>query len=76
MLCDWRRQRDKGLIAVDRKRWRTPTQSEVRENVDLKRQAANLTKELAATRMVVDVQKNVSALLGIALESAEPENTP
>jgi transposase-like protein len=76
MLCDWRRQRDKGLIAVDRKRGRTPTQSEVRENADLKRQVAKLTKELAATRMVVDVQKNVSALLGIALESAEPETTP
>jgi hypothetical protein len=37
MLCDWRRRRDKGLIAVDRKRGRTPTQSEVRENADLKR---------------------------------------
>src|SRR5712692_7359451 len=46
MLCDWRRQRDKGLIAVDRKRGRTPTQSEVTEHADLKRQGAKLTKEL------------------------------
>ena len=42
----------------------------------LRKENAKLTKELAATRMVVDVQKNVSALLGIALESAEPETTP
>jgi hypothetical protein len=47
-----------------------------RSNSRSRKENAKLTTILDATRMVVDVQKNVSALLGIALEGAEPETTP
>ena len=76
MLADWRRQRDRGLAAMDQKRGRKPTPPEETELMRLRRENAKLTKDLAAARMVIDVQKNVSALLGIALESAEPGTTP
>lgn len=74
-LTQWRQQRDRGGLDV-KKRGRKPTSQAETELVRLRKENAKLTKELAATRMVVDVQKNVSALLGIALESAEPETTP
>ncbi len=74
-LTQWRQQRDRGGLDVE-KRGRKPTSQVETELVRLRKENAKLTKELAATRMVVDVQKNVSALLGIALESAEPETTP
>jgi transposase-like protein len=77
LLSDWRRRRKAdGLAAPDRKRGRKPMPASEAELVRLRKENAKLTKELHATRMVVDVQKNVSALLGIALESAEPETTP
>ena len=75
-LTAWRRQRDCGGLAVGLKRGRKPTPPAETELVRLRRENAKLTKELAAARMVIDVQKNVSALLGIALESAEPRTTP
>ena len=75
-LSKWRRQRDDGDLPSERKRGRKPTPPAEIELLRLRKENARLTKELAATRMVVDVQKNVSALLGIALESAEPRTTP
>jgi transposase-like protein len=76
LLTDWRRRRKAdGLAAPDQKRGRKPTPAAETELAHLRKENAKLTKELAATRMVVDVQKNVSALLGIALESAEPGTT-
>ena len=76
LLTDWRRRRKAdGLAAPDQKRGRKPTPASETELARLRKENAKLTKELAATRMVVDVQKNVSALLGIALESAEPGTT-
>lgn len=75
-LAEWRKQRDRGALDIDHKRGRKPTPAAEAELVRLRKENAKLTKELAATRMVVDVQKNVSALLGIALESAEPRTTP
>jgi transposase len=75
-LTQWRQQRDRGVLDNDKKRGRKSTPATASENAALQRQVAKLTKELAATRMVVDVQKNVSALLGIALEGAEPRTTP
>ena len=75
-LTEWRRQREHGGLDIDQKRGRKSTPPAEAELARLRRENAKLTKELAATRMVVDVQKNVSALLGIALESAEPRTTP
>jgi transposase len=75
-LSVWRQKYAKGQLSVNQKRGRKPAPSSETELVRLRKENAKLTKELAATRMVVDVQKNVSALLGIALESAEPRTTP
>jgi transposase len=75
-LTQWRQQRDRGGLDVDKKRGRKPTPAEEIELVRLRKENATLTKDLAAARMVVDVQKNVSAVLGIALESAELRTTP
>lgn len=72
-LTDWRKQRDRGgLAGLGQPRGRRPKHTEAeREIARLRRDNARLTKELDAARLVIDVQKNVSALLGIALESAE-----
>lgn len=75
-LSEWRHQRDRGELDGDRKRGRKPTPPAETELVRLRKENAKLTKELAATRMVVDVQKNVSALLGIAFEGAESRIAP
>lgn len=75
-LTEWRKQRDQaGLAALGRSRGRKPKYTSAeREAAQLRRDNDKLRKDLAAARMVIDVQKNVSALLGIALESAEPRN--
>ena len=75
-LVAWRRQRDGGGLTTDTKRGRKPTPPAETELARLRKENAKLTKDLAAARMVVDVQKNVCTLLGIALESAEPGTTP
>lgn len=75
-LTEWRKQRDRRTLDVDKRRGRKPTPVAETELVRLRRENVKLTKDLAAARMVIDVQKNVSALLGIALESAEPRTMP
>jgi len=75
-LGKWRRQRDEAArTGFDQPRGRKPANPADAENARLARENARLTKELAAANMVIDVQKKVSALLGIALEGAEPRNT-
>jgi transposase-like protein len=75
-LVDWRRQRDAAtLAALGKKRGRKPTSPEAAENARLRRDNERLDRELRAARKVIEIQGNVSALLGIALESAEPETT-
>lgn len=76
-LAKWRRQRDDAAGGgFDKPRGRKPTPAAEVEAAKLRHENARLKKELAAAHMVIDVQKNVSALLGIALESAEPGITP
>ncbi len=71
-LTTWRRQRDQGAeAALDRTRGRKPTHPAVVQNARLLKENARLAKELAAARMVIDIQGNVSALLGITTESAD-----
>lgn len=55
-LTQWRQQRDRGGLDVEQ-RGRKPTSQAETELVRLRKENAKLTKELAATRMVVDVQK-------------------
>jgi len=75
-LTKWRRQRDEAAREeFDQPRGRKPAQPVEVENARLLRENAKLSKELSAAHLVIDVQKNVSALLGIALEGAEPRAT-
>ncbi len=74
-LAKWRRQRDAAARAeFDQPRGRKPADPTEVENAQLRREVAKLSRELSAAHMVIDVQKNVSALLGIALEGAEPRS--
>ncbi len=71
-LGKWRLQRDEAAkTKFDQPRGRKPANANDAENARLVRENARLTRELSAAHMVIDVQKNVSALLGIALEGAE-----
>jgi transposase len=78
-LSAWRRQRDHEVLAAfDRPRGpRKASPLEV-ENAHLRRRAERAEAELAKARKVIEVQGNVSALLGIVLEpsSATIEETP
>ena len=66
-LVDWRRQRDEGVLRAltPRRRGRKPEHPAVVENQLLRRENAHLTEELTKTRLVIDVQGKVSALLGL-----------
>jgi len=71
-LANWRRQRDRGAIeALGQQRGRKPTDAAVVQNAKLMKENARLAKELAAAQLVIRIQGNVSALLGITTESAE-----
>ena len=74
LLTEWRQKRDGGKLP-DQKRGRKPTPASETELARLRRENAKLTKDLSAARLVIDVQKNVSSLLVIALESDETRTT-
>jgi transposase len=78
-LTTWRRQRDEGaLIALSRPRGRKPEHPLEKENQELRRRLEKTESELAKARIVIEVQGNVSALLGGLLESrgaGETEST-
>jgi transposase len=68
-LVEWRRLREKGALGeLSKKRGRKPTRNPLAEENDgLKAQLARLEKKLQQAELIIDVQKKVSALLGIAL---------
>ncbi len=69
LLTEWRRARDAGsLEALARPRGRRPANPLEAENAVLRRRAERLEAELAKARHVIEVQGNVSALLGQLLE--------
>ena len=71
-LAKWRRQRDRGVTeALSQPRGRKPADPAVQQNAKLVKENARLVKELAAAQLVIRIQGNVSALLGITTESAE-----
>ena len=74
-LVDWRRLREAGaLSALSKKRGRKPTRNPLaEENQQLKARIARLEKKLQQAEIIIDVQKKVSALLGIALPETERE---
>jgi transposase len=78
-LTAWRKQRDAGALeALDRKRGRKPADRRDAENAALRRRLERAEAELERARRVIEVQGNVSALLGELLEprgAIEPGST-
>ena len=69
-LTAWRKQREAGsLAALGRPRGRKPADSRDARITALERRAERAEAELAKARRVIEVQGNVSALLGELLES-------
>jgi len=78
-LVTWRRQRDAGSIkALSRPRGRKPADRRDAQIAVLQRRAERAEAELEKARKVIEVQGNVSALLGELLEprgATEPGST-
>ncbi len=78
-LSAWRKQRDEGALeALGRPRGRRPADRRELEIAELRRRAERAEAELAKARKVIEVQGNVSALLGELLEpkgAIEPGST-
>lgn len=69
-LTAWRRQREQGEreALAPKKRGRKPTANPLAdENQRLRAQNARLSRRLEQAELIIDVQKKVSALLGISL---------
>jgi transposase len=68
-LTAWRKQRDAGALAgLERKRGRKPADPRDARIAALERRAERAEAELVKARKVIEVQGNVSALLGELLE--------
>ena len=64
-LSAWRKQHDEGALdALGRRRGRRAAHPLERENAELRRRVERTEAELAKARKVIEVQGNVSALLG------------
>jgi transposase-like protein len=72
-LTAWRRQRDQGQIGALSPKQRGPKLSPdaalVREVTRLQKENQRLERKLKQAELIIDVQKKVSALLGIDLEA-------
>jgi len=74
-LVEWRRLREAGALgALSKKRGRKPARNPLtEENCKLKAELTQVKKKLQQAEIIIDVQKKVSALLGIALPEAGRE---
>jgi transposase-like protein len=74
-LVEWRRLREAGALgALSKRRGRKPTRNPLaEENGKLKAELARVQKKLEQAELIIDVQKKVSALLGIAPPAAGRE---
>ena len=74
-LTTWRNQRDQGVLdgLTPKKRGRKPHKKDplVEENERMKRENARLTARLKQAEVIIDVQKKLSRILGIPLETPE-----
>ena len=69
LLTEWRRQRERGsLAALDRPRGRPKSDPREAQIAALQRRLERAERELEKARSVIEVQGNVSALLGDLLE--------
>ena len=68
-LATWRRQRDEGSLAglAPRRRGRPAMSAEAAELARLRRENEQLRRQLTAAEAVIEIQKKLSALLGLAL---------
>jgi len=77
LLAEWRRHaREAGLASLaSRKRGPkpNPARAGLEENEVLKRKVRRLERELKAASLIIDVQKKVSEVLGIRLETIDDE---
>ena len=76
-LTSWRRERDAGELAglTPKKRGRKPSRNALAdENERLRRQVARLESDLKKAETVIDVQKNLAALLGETLPTPTEED--
>jgi transposase-like protein len=72
-LTHWRQQRDRGLLAAlaPQRRGRPARAAGEQELARLRQENERLTQKLAAAETVIDIQKKVSALLGLTSPIAE-----
>jgi transposase len=76
-LSDWRRQRDEGaLAALEQPRGRRRPNPLETENAELRRRLQRAEADLAKARKVIEVQGNVSALLGELLAPGSATTDP
>ena len=76
LLTEWRRAREVGALeALERPRGRKPPHPLEAENATLRRRAERAEAELEKARTVIEVQGNVSALLGQLLEPRGAEGS-
>jgi len=69
LLTEWRRQRERGsLAALDRPRGRPKSDPREAQIAGLQRRLERAERDLEKARRVIEVQGNVSALLGDLLE--------
>jgi transposase-like protein len=80
LISEWRKQRDKGALAAlgqAKRRGRPPVDPVARENARLRRDNARLRDQLARQAKVIEVQGELSALLGkLATSSDEGPSEP
>jgi transposase-like protein len=76
-LVEWRRLQAAGALgALSQKRGRKPTRNPLaEENQKLKAQVARLEKKLQQAELIIDVQKKVSALLGVTLPETDRDES-
>ena len=69
-LSTWRRQRDQGILSglSPKKRGRKGKDELEKELVELRRENKRLQARLEEAEMIIDVQKKLSRLLGLATE--------
>ena len=76
-LSDWRRQRDEGAVAaLERPRGRRRPNPLESDNAELRRRLERAEADLAKARKVIEVQGNVSALLGELLTPGSAKTDP
>lgn len=70
-LTHWRQQRDQGQLAALTPRRRGRPAVGAQELARLRQENERLTQKLAAAEAIIDIQKKVSALLGLTIPAVE-----